>query len=184
MSVSNKVKYWVRKRPYIQESMAEEIVNYSALARKVQEDVEGSFQAIKMALMRYSDEVKSRKKKKRSSVSDILEGTVIQLESCIRVCKSKSRESGKVLAKTEHGYTIFQNSGEECNGECIKGQAMITLKSPEKLETTPGVISHILSFLEARGINVTEFISCREDTHIVISEKDVAEAFRLINEIL
>ncbi|WP_414837080.1 hypothetical protein [Candidatus Nanohalococcus occultus] len=49
-------------------------------------------------------------------------------------------------------------------------------------EDTPGVLAYILSILAGREINLTEVISCREDTQVVIDEDDVSETFQLLNE--
>ncbi|MFB6077079.1 MAG: ACT domain-containing protein, partial [Candidatus Nanohaloarchaea archaeon] len=80
------------------------------------------------------------------------------------------------------GYTVVQDGTVECDGRLIDDQVMITLKSPQDLEDTPGVLAYILSILAGREINITEFISCREDTHIVIHEDDATEAFSLLDE--
>lgn len=182
MSVAEEVEKYVEKRPYIQEALAEEIVNYSALARKVQEEVDGGFEAVKMALRRHTEDLKERRRTRRKNIGEVMEGTSVELRNNMQVCKSDREKKGKVLSKTKHGYTVMQESGVECDGEVIEDQVMITLKSPKNLEGTPGVLSYVLSILAAREINVTELISCREDTHIVIDEEDATEAFKLLNE--
>lgn len=181
MSVAEKVEEYVEKRPYIQDALSEEIVNYSALSRKIQEDVKGSHEAIKIALRRLTKDLKSQRKTRRTNIGKVMEGTSVKLEGNMQVCKSSERKDGKIAASTENGFTTIQNSGKECSGENIDNQVLITLESPENLEKTPGVISYILSILAAKNINITEFISCREDTHIVIDEEDATKTFELLN---
>lgn len=182
MSVSENVESWVEKRPYVQEALADEIVNYSALARKAEEEVEGSFEAIKMALRRQAEELKESRRKRRRNIGKVMEGTSISLKNNVKVCKSSVEPEGEIIAKTESGFTAVQKSSAECGGECIRNQVLITLESPSSLEDTPGVLSYILSLFAARNINLTEVISCREDTHLVIDEEDAAETFELLNE--
>jgi prephenate dehydratase len=64
----------------------------------------------------------------------------------------------------------------------IQDQVAVTLKSPNSLENTPGVLAYILSILAGRKINLTEVISCREDTHLIIDESDATETFQLLDE--
>lgn len=182
MSVSEKVEEWIEKRPYVQEALADEIVNYSALARKAGNEVEGSFEAIKMALRRQAQDLKDRRRKRRRNIGKVMEGTSIKLENNVRVCKSSVEPEGKIIARTESGYTAVQNSSTGCSGEAIPDQVLITLESPSSLEDTPGVLSYLLSLFAARDINITEAISCREDTHLVIDEEDASETFELLNE--
>lgn len=182
MSVAKEVEKYVERRPYIQESLSQGIINYSALARKVQEEIEGSFEAVKMALRRKSEEIKNQRKEHEEKILKVLKETNIELKSNINVCKTKEKQSAEILAKTKNGYTHFQEANKKCEGETVEDQVMITLKSPKVLENTTGVIWYILSLLDGRGINITQFISCREDTHILINEKDATEAFQLLNE--
>ena len=182
MSVAEKVKEYVEKRPYIQEALKKDIVNYSALARKIQDNVEGSFEAIKMALRRHSESIKKERIEQEKNILKILSKTNIELKSNVKICKSSKKQTSDIYAKTKHGYTLVQEENKNCDGETVKDQVLITLKSPKELENTSGVISYILSLLDGRGINVTEFISCREDTHIIIDEKDATKVFKLLNE--
>ncbi|MDY6776817.1 MAG: hypothetical protein SVQ76_01800 [Candidatus Nanohaloarchaea archaeon] len=182
MSVAERVKEYVEKRPYIQEALARDIVNYAALAREIEGEVDGGFEAVKVALRRHSEELREARRTRRNNVAEILQGTSIELKSNVRVCKSNEREDGEVVAKTENGYTAVQSDEHGCGGDVIDGQVMITLKSPENLEETPGVMAYVLSILAGRDINVTELVSCREDTHIVIDEGRATEAFELLNE--
>ena len=181
MSVAEEVEEYVEKRPYIQDALSEEIVNFSALSRKIQEDVNGSHEAIKVALRRLTKKLKSQRKTRRTNIGKVMEGTSVKLEGNMQVCKTSEPADGKIAANTENGFTSIQKSEKKCNGEVIDNQVLITLESPENLEETPGVISYILSILAAKDINITEFLSCREDTHILINEEDATETFELLN---
>lgn len=182
MSVREEVENYVEKRPYIQEALAEEIVNYSALARKIEPEIEGGFEAIKMALRRYQEEMQGQRKQRQEDVTQVLGETAVELKNNIKVCKTDEPSNAEIYAKTENGYTLILDNGEECSGEVIEDQVVVTLKSPNSLEDTPGVLAYILSILAGREINLTEVISCREDTHLIIDEEDATETFQLLNE--
>lgn len=183
MSVADQVKDHVEDRPYLQEALAEEIVNFSALARKIADDVDGGVDAVKMALRRHAETLQEQRRTRISNVGSVLDGTSIELRNNIIVCKTTTAvEDALVSAKTEHGYTAVLDGDQGCRGDTITGQVMITLKSSGSLEGTPGVLAYILSLFAGQDINITELISCREDTHIVIHEDDATKAFELLNE--
>lgn len=181
-SVAEEVAAYVDRRPYVREALAAGIVNYAALARAVGEDVDGSFEAVKMALRRYAEDLGERRAERERDVGRILEGSSIELKSNVQVCKSGAEVDGAVHARTESGFTTVQRAGEDCPGEVLEEQVLITLQSPETLEDTPGVLGYVMSVLGAHGINVTECISCREDTHLVVDASDATRAFELLNE--
>ena len=173
MSSAAKVELYISKRPYLKEALAEGVINYSALARKVVEE-EGldSFDAVKVAISRYEEHISSQRKQRRNKVEEVLEDTSLKLRPGLKVVKEKT-EDPVVSAKTQNGHTSIVENGDK---------ALISLESPEKLEKTPGVIEFILSSLAAEGINVDQLISCREDTHLVIGDGDASEALEMLQD--
>lgn len=182
MSVADVVEEYVRRRPYVQEALRRDIVNYSALARQIGEEVEGSFEAIKVALRRLREEMVAEREAKLADVSDVLEGTTVEVKGGVVVCRSDEPVDAPVRARTASGWTAVLEDGSRCGGQVVDDQVLITLSSPADLAGTPGVVSYVLSVLEGRGINVTELISCREDTHLVVAGDNAPEAFELLNE--
>lgn len=173
MSSAAKVELYISKRPYLKEALAEGIVNYSSLARKIC-DEEGldSFDAVKVAVSRYEDHISSQREERRNKVQKVLEDTSLQLQPGLEVVKEE-KEDALVSAKTQNGYTSVVGKGDK---------ALISLESPEVLEDTPGVVEFILSSLAAEGINVDQLISCREDTHIVVSDGEASDALDVLQE--
>ena len=173
MSSAAKVELYVSKRPYIKEALAEGIINYSSLARKIVEE-EGldSFDAVKVALSRYEEHISTERVERRSKVEKVLEDTSLEVRPGLDVVKEQ-REEAVVSAKTKNGFTSVIEGGDK---------ALISLESPSSLEDTPGVIEFLLSSLSAEGINVDQLISCREDTHIVIQNDQASEALNILQE--
>ncbi|MFB6077078.1 MAG: ACT domain-containing protein, partial [Candidatus Nanohaloarchaea archaeon] len=87
-SVAEEVEEYVEKRPYIREALAQEVVNYSALARQVQEEVSGGFEAVKMALRRHTEDLREERRHRINNIAAILDGTTIELRSNVQVCMS------------------------------------------------------------------------------------------------
>lgn len=175
MSTAAKVELYVSKRPYLKEALAEDVINYSALARKIcREENIDSEEAVKAAVSRYQEFIAESRAQRKSEVDDILENSALKVRSDIAVEKSGSYNSEAIVsAKTKNGFTNMVSGGEK---------SIVTLESPEQLEETPGVIEFILSFLAAENINVGQLISCREDTHLVVDQEDGPEVLELLQE--
>lgn len=173
MSVAAKVELYVSKRPYLKEALAEGVVNYSALARKISSE-EGidSIDAVKVALSRYEEHVSLQREKRRANVEEILESTSIKLRSGVKVSNSRD-EDAMVYAKTSNGFTSVIEGGDK---------VLLSLESPESLEDTPGVVEFLISSLAAKDINVDQLISCREDTHLVVSGQEASEAYEILRQ--
>jgi hypothetical protein len=62
----------------------------------------------------------------------------------------------------------------------IPGLAMIVIKSPVEIETTPGILGYLYSKFADRGINISQTMSCHTDTIFVISESDVPAAMKFL----
>ena len=58
--------------------------------------------------------------------------------------------------------------------------AVVTLKSSEDMEDTPGVVAYLTTLLAENGINIIETMSTWTDTLFVIAEKDVAKVMELL----
>ncbi len=173
MSATAKVELYVTKRPYIKEALAEGVVNYSALGRKICEEKDiQSLEAVKAALSRYEDHIADERSKRREKVVEILQKTTLEVKSGVEVEKKDVRDS-LVCAKTSNGYTSVVSGGEK---------ALVSLESPEILEDTPGVIEFVLSSLAAEGMNVDHLISCREDTHLIVDRKDASAVLDVLQE--
>ncbi|MBC5793494.1 MAG: hypothetical protein H8Z69_05690 [Nanohaloarchaea archaeon] len=173
MSVAAKVELYVSKRPYIKEALAEGLVNYSALGRKIskEKDVE-SLEAVKAALSRYEDHVSEVREERRGEVVEVLSETDLEIKTGVKVVKAEAKNA-IINAETKNGHTSVLSGS---------GMALISLESPEKLEETPGVLEFILSSLAAEGINVDHLISCREDTHLVVEGSQASEALEVLRQ--
>lgn len=173
MSTAAKVELYISKRPYIREALAEGVVNYSSLARKIKEEKEiKSEAAAKAAISRYEKVVARQKSQRKKEMIKILENTSINIQSNVEVVLADA-QNAIVSAKTSNGYTSVVPGN---------GKALVSLESPSSLEKTPGVIEFILSSIAARGINVDHLISCREDTHLVVDKNDAPNVLEILQD--
>ncbi len=198
VSTSEIVRQYIQKRPSLYGSLEKDIINYSALARIINKEMktkgEGgrSVTSIKMALIRNRERLINEKMKEKDDIEKIYQDTSIEVKDKVIVVHSLTelKTTPIVFSKTKSGYTyvIKENEAKKVSKlDTVKikdSQCLITLKSTFEVEDVLGVLGHILSSLAGRHINITEIISCREDTHIVVNRKDTPRAFEVISDLL
>jgi aspartokinase len=62
--------------------------------------------------------------------------------------------------------------------------AAITVHSPEEITTTPGCISAFYNQLWRRQVNIEDTVSCYTDTIMVVDMKDASRAFEALTELI
>jgi len=101
--------------------------------------------------------------KKKGNVFNAIEGsliiTVIISQSFIPELKKKFGNS--IIKSTENLIEII-------------------IKTGEKIEKIPGVVSYLTSLLAENNINIIEIMSCWTDTIIIIEEKDFSKSVELL----
>ncbi|MDP7208037.1 MAG: hypothetical protein QGH14_05585, partial [Candidatus Bathyarchaeota archaeon] len=85
-SVAQVVRETIRMRPSVMDALKLQIVNYSALARILQSEIEeGSLEAIKAAIIRVSEELESETWLQEEKIRNILKDSVVRLQDKISV---------------------------------------------------------------------------------------------------
>ena len=213
-SVAKAVRETVLSRPGIKECLILDVVNYSALARDLLKEFEkkgtnASVGSVKMALMRTGEELRKERILLEKRVKSVLAKTVIEVQSDLTVvtCRkrsvlneldriSKIMESSRFFQLTQgvETFTIVVSSkeskeivkalGRENTVDLIEEQTAIILISPEEIIQTPGVVSFVTSALSSEGMNITQVISCYNDTIFVFDRKDAQKSYQVIEELI
>lgn len=212
ISVAKAVKNIVLSRPAIKECLILDVINYSALARVILEELEKkniktSIGAVKMALIRTGEELKKEKALFEKRIRNVVARTVIELQSDLTVITA---EKGAVLNKIEQLSKVMENarffqltqgvetftlvlSSEEKEEvvrilsnivDLIEEQTAIILISPEEIIETPGFVAFVASALSSKGINITQVISCHKDTIFVLDRRDAPKAYQILEELI
>lgn len=194
------VKY-LEEHPSIKDCLKHRVINYSRLSRKIAKELDiekkSSMEAILIACRRYAarlqkesileeDILKVLKKSKLEIKNKVVVAIIdkrIYVENLIEM-ERKLRKSAELFYAIEgvNAFTLILS--EEFLAELqelfkqniikiTKSLAMITIRSPKDLETTPGVMSYLYSIFGEHGINIVETMSCWTDTIFVISEDDI-----------
>jgi aspartokinase len=196
-NISELVWLYVKRRPFLKEVLRENIVNYSALARKISLDAFGDLEheaAVKMALIRLSSKMENIETDLEEKILTLLKRSSMVIKSKVAVViTTKQLEEVKPLSFAQSGrhltYIIEQRKLEILPKrkniyKIEENLNLITIESPEELEDVPGVISYILGALASEGINVVEFISCYTDTLLVVKQADTESAYRILSRIM
>ena len=186
--ISKEVVTYLKQKPYVLEAVEQEIVNYSALARKISEDLgNANFEAVKSILIRLSKELRNKKKNREQKVISLLKKADFSINNKIATIHHISPLNIESIAfsKTPSGYMYFvkENVAEKSTFKKIDyGFAIIHIKFPKEIEETPGVAAFLFSKLASENINIFHIMDCREDTFLVIKEFDAPLAFKALSE--
>jgi hypothetical protein len=188
--ISKEVKIFLKRKPYVLEALEQEIINYSALARKITKDLSDvNFEAVKTTVIRMAKDLRNKKKQRELKIIKLLKKADFSINNKIATIHHISPLNIESIAfsKTPSGYMYFvkENIAEKSTFKKIDyGYAIIHIKSPKEIEDTPGVAAFLLSTLASENINVVHLMDCREDTFLVIKEYDAPLSFRVLSEAL
>lgn len=187
-SVAQLVRENIRMRPSLLDALNMKIVNYSALARILQEDIgEGSLEAVKAAIIRVAGEIAHDRKLQEVKVQSILKETKVRLQDKIAVIISSYRLDLPHLVTAHltdsYVYIVDQTTLKNQLPDDVKTEknlVALILLSPDRVETTPGFVAFVTQLLASRGLNIVEFISCSTNTIIILDSKEALQAFSLL----
>ncbi|MBO8173779.1 MAG: ACT domain-containing protein [Thermococcus sp.] len=212
-SITKVVKDLIMSKPAIRECMILDIVNYSALARLLLEELESkgiktSTGAVKMALIRLGGELKKERESLERQIKNVIARTVIELQSDLtvvtvekRVLLNRIERLSKIMEKARffqltqgvETFTIVVSSEEkeeiikilrEGIVDIIEEQTAIILISPDEIIETPGIVAFVTSALSSNGVNITQVISCHKDTIFVLDRRVAPKAYQILEELI
>ena len=161
--VSKEVISYLKRKPFIQEAIEQEIVNYSALARKIAKDLGNiNFEAVKSTLIRFGNKIKKDKMDREKKIINLLSQADFSINNKIAAIHHLSQINIDSISysKTPSGYMYFvkESIAQKSHFKKIDYNfAIIHIKSPRVIEQIPGVASFILSALAFENINVAHF---------------------------
>lgn len=187
-SVAQMVRETIQTRPSLLDALSMKIVNYSALARILQDELgEGSLEAVKAAIIRVADEISTDRGLREEAVQGILKASKVRLQDKIGVVISRVRLDIPHIVTAhltdQYVYIVDQTIIEEPLPDHVQFQknlVALILLSPLEVEETPGFVAFITQQLASRNINIIEFISCSTNTIIILDARQALDAFSLL----
>ena len=188
-SVAQMVRETIEMRPSLLDALNMKIVNYSALARILQDEIgDGSSEAVKAAVIRVADEISSRRTTREEAVLSILKESKVNLQDKIEVLISPAKLDIDHIVTAhltdQYVYIVDQTTLKNQKLPEAKVQrnlVALILLSPQRVEDTPGFVAFITQLLASWNLNIVEFISCSTNTIIILDSKDALKAFSLLH---
>ena len=214
ISIAEATRRVIQIHPSIIDGIKQGVINYSALAELIRDRVlklanrkSVQIDAIKMALMRFAEELKDKRKLLEENISKILAESVLELKNDVTVFTVNQYalfNKFDALTKYMEGSRFFQmiqgtktftiaahqnllpeliNLIEEKNIIATnKNQSALILISPPEIIEVPGLVAYVTDLFATHNINITQFMSCHLDTIFIINREDSIEAYKLLEE--
>jgi len=197
MTVAEKVRDYVKNRPYVSEALENNIVNMSQLARAIRRELNlQSIHAIKSALRRYSFSLRKSRSFREEKVLRLLRlSKLMVLDNLSIVMTDKEFEimnKMKIKLSDLHYVYLVEKGLLKKIREAVKHNlslihedcTALVVNSPEQMETTPGVVWYLTSLLSTQNVYSLAFTSCYTETTIVIERKDAIKSYEILSRVI
>jgi len=205
-TVARQVREYIAGHPSITDALKMDIVNYSALARRICKELGIRREEAVLAACRrypveklrgYSEDAIRRMLKKsqvqtRTKVAaitvvegvDVLQrlGDVVEeLLDENKVCRLLQVSRGTMIIVDDTSVSrVTKKLRPEHIISVARGLVEIAVTSPETIEKTPGLLAFLSGALASRGINIVEEMSCYTDTIFILDRKDMTRAMEVL----
>jgi len=204
------VREYISGHPSISDAIKMGIVNYSALARLICQELGiRKEEAVLAACRRYP--VEKLKKYMEDATRQVLEKSRIETRTRMatvtvapgidvlqrlgdvieelldenKVCRVIQVSRGAVVIVDDDSVTRLTRKLREDQIIGInKHLVELAVTSPENVEKTPGLLSFLSSALASRGINIVEAMSCYTDTIFVLERENMTAAIEALAQFM
>lgn len=212
ISISDALKEIIAGYPFVEEGLAQGIINYSAFARIIKPQIEKKLYkqttegAIVMALKRISEKLsKTNLQKKTVNLSDLTVRSNLSeytFSNSVALSNKISKLFNISAGKKESFCTFSEGIRETTfvvSSDLIKevenifkdetlvvkfqNLSSITIRLPKEVVYIPGVYYQILKLLAWENINVIEVLSAYTELTIIVDNKDIDKAFSVLKNL-
>lgn len=192
-AAANLVRLWLKQKPFMHWLVREGLVNYTALAKRLQEEGfaggKRPVAALRAALLRSRHldlgefNPFGHNRVLKDSTFEIRSGiTVVQSARALNIpIISVSSSKNGVISLVDPDEAAHIPKTAKVVGE---DQVLITIYSDERMETESGVLATLLLHLALQNVNVVEMTSSGPDTLLVIAPKDLSVALGVLQGLM
>ncbi len=208
-SLAEKTRVYIDAHPSVKDCVSKGLVNYSSLARAIMKELDlDNEEAVMIACRRYTSKM-GVSTDHEISILNILKDS--RLEMRTKTCIVTAKNDWSVLHKMDNLFKDLWNEDsimqivQSASAVTIIADKMlkeriidtvgrfnilkirenlveITVKSPEKIVETSGVIAYLITNLSDAGINIEETVSCHTDTVFIVGEYDMINAYSVLTK--
>ncbi|MGA8664111.1 MAG: ACT domain-containing protein [Thermoplasmata archaeon] len=208
--IARRVRDYLDGQPVIADAIRLGIANYSAIARRICDDLEiTQTEAVIAACRRYpkgpgesaraagvrrvirKSRIETRTKVATITVSqgvDVLQrlGDVVEeLLDENSLCRLIQVSRGTVIIVGEDAVSrVTKRLREDQIIGVRRNLIEVAVTSPESIEETPGLLTLLTGVLSAQGINIVEALSCYTDTIFLLDHADLNAALAVLSKTL
>jgi hypothetical protein len=203
---------YIDDHPAIRDCLGYNVVNFTALARKIRSETGlVNQEAIEVACRRYQRNMRNDRPLE-TRVLDVVKASRLEVRTPVAIVTARNDwdvlghvlETGRsLLADRRHLLQLLQGPGavtilceEDLTDSVLQAigrraslgvhrqLSALTVRSPEVIVETPGVLAFLAGALFRTGINCLEVMSVYTDSTFVVREEDVLRAFRILSELV
>ena len=208
-SLAEKTRVYIDAHPSVKDCVSKGLVNYSSLASAIMKELDlDNEEAFMIACRRYASKM-GVSTDHEISILNILKDS--RLEMRTKTCIVTAKNDWSVLHKMDNLFKDLWNEDsimqivQSASAVTIIADKMlkeriidtvgrfnilkirenlveITVKSPEKIVETSGVIAYLITNLSDAGINIEETVSCHTDTVFIVGEYDMINAYSVLTK--
>jgi hypothetical protein len=203
---------YIEDHPSIRDCLSHDIINFTSLGRKIREETGLTNQeAVEVACRRYQRQMRTERPLE-ARVIEIVKASRLEVRTRVAIITARQDwqlvdsilEAGRPLAADRrHLLQLLQGPGALtilCEEDMVdpivqavgrrgtlgthRQLSALTVRSPDSIVDTPGVLAFLAGSLYRAGINSLEAVSVYTDSTFVVREKDVLRAFRILSELV
>ena len=206
-SVAETTRKYIDRHPSVRDCVSKDLVNFSSLSRLIMKETGVTHEeAVLAASRRYA--ARLSKTDFEGDIMSVFEESRLELKTriCIVVAKNEwivlrnledvvkkilSDKSTMQVMQSANAITVISEDkflpmvaraiGEDHVVTVKQNLAEITVKSPQRIETTKGAFAYLVSMLSEQGINLLEAVSCHTDTIFIVNREDMMRAFDILS---
>jgi hypothetical protein len=209
-SAAEITRKYIDRHPSIRDCIAKDLINYSSLSRRIMKETGiKNEEAVLAASRRYA--MKLARTDFEGDVLSLFEESRLELKTriCIVIAKNEwivlrnledvvkkileekstmqvlqGTNGITVISEDKHLPVIVRAIGNDHVISIKENLAEITVKSPPRIEETPGAFVYVTQMLSEQGINLVEAVSCYTDTIFIVSREDMMRAFDILSALI
>jgi len=210
-SVADETRRYIESRPSIRDCLRYDIVNFTALARRIRAETGlESQEAVEIACRRYrrqmqegaTEEEKLREVLRASHMEIRTHVAAVTARGDLEFLERLVMGAERILSKRDRLVQLFQGSGavtvmcdEEILGPILNAiprpalldvqrrLSAVIVRSSEDVLVTPRVLGFVAEAIGRAGINCVEMMSVYTDTLFVFRAPDAVRAFEVLSEL-
>ncbi|HTW77726.1 MAG TPA: hypothetical protein VMG14_08210 [Thermoplasmata archaeon] len=210
-SVADGTRRYIDARPSVRDSLLYDIVNFTALARRIRRETNlGSQEAIEIACRRYRRQMENEESREEQ-LRNVVRQSHVELRTHVAslTIRGDLEFLSRLGASLERSVPprarilqLFEGSGSVtilCDENFLpsllaavprdsvisvrRRLSIVSIRSPEEVIVTPRILSFLADAFGRWGINCEEMTSVYTDTHFALKASDALRAFEILSEL-